>query len=120
MEVFDKKHQLPVSQDMDNYFAYTLSPQTDLVKQSLNLPVAVPIFKLAYTIDGGQRVINIYPTLQFLYSHHIMPDYISKEVRLALVGVGWRWLALTEIGWHWLVLFRRLVTDWLPTSCRVP
>jgi hypothetical protein len=57
--------------ETDDYFAYTLTPQSDLAKISLNLPLSVPIFKLAYTLDGTRRHICVYPTLQFLYSHHI-------------------------------------------------
>ncbi|CAE8670279.1 unnamed protein product [Polarella glacialis] len=81
MEIFNKKHQIEINEEMDNYFQYTLMPQSDLIKLSLNLPLSVPIFKLAYSLDGRRRYINIYPTLQFLYSHHIRPEYITKEVK---------------------------------------
>ena len=65
---------------MDNYFEYTREHKTDLAKQALNLPVCVPIFKLAYTINGQRKYINLFPTLQFLYSHHIHGEYITNKV----------------------------------------
>ena len=52
-----------------------------MIKISLNLPIAVPIFKLAYSLDGKWHYISVYPTLQFLYSHHVQGEYISKEVK---------------------------------------
>merc|ERR1711959_357514 len=66
---------------MDNYFEYTREHKTDLAKQALNLPVCVPIFKLAYTINGQRKYINLFPTLQFLYSHHIHGEYITNKVK---------------------------------------
>jgi len=81
MEVFDKRNQLTVQAETDNYFEYTLTPEGDLTRISLGLPVAVPVFKLAYTLDGARRTINLYPTLQFLYSHHIHSEYITREVK---------------------------------------
>ena len=81
MEVFDKKYQLQTGDEMDNYFEYALTPSSDWAKWALNLPLFAPIFKLAYSVDGRQRTINIFPTLQFLYSHHIQPEYITREVR---------------------------------------
>merc|ERR1711865_1035473 len=86
MEMFNKKNQLEISEEMDNYFQYTLSARSDLVKASLNHPLAVPVFKLAYALDGRRRYINVYPTLQFLYSHHIQPEYITAEVKESLSG----------------------------------
>merc|ERR1711988_759690 len=65
----------------DNYFQYTLAAQKDFVKTAFNLPITVPVFKLAYALDGRRRYINVYPTLQFLYSHHIQAEYITQEVR---------------------------------------
>eukprot|EP00928_Gymnodinium_smaydae_P100356 TRINITY_DN9823_c2_g4_i1.p1 TRINITY_DN9823_c2_g4~~TRINITY_DN9823_c2_g4_i1.p1 ORF type:complete len:2328 (+),score=476.05 TRINITY_DN9823_c2_g4_i1:208-6984(+) len=88
MEIFDKKHQLQVVVEMENYFAYTLNAQADVAKASLNLPIGVPIFKLSYMLDGTQRSINIFPTLQFLYSHHINPEYITTEVRDIVTAKG--------------------------------
>ena len=120
METFDKRHQLTVSAETDNYFAYTLSPASDsechghglptralllqlplqlcshrccssllmgarsnlaVPRVALNLPLSSPIFHLAYSLGGKRHSIRIYPTLQFLYSHHIQAEYIGKEVR---------------------------------------
>tara|TARA_B100000787_G_scaffold143422_1_gene113011 strand:- start:272 stop:433 length:162 start_codon:yes stop_codon:yes gene_type:complete len=53
-----------------------------MAKAALHMPFAVPIVKLAYTDDdGARRHISIYPTLQFLYSHHVCPEYVTREVR---------------------------------------
>jgi hypothetical protein len=41
----------------------------------------VPVFQLAYTLGGARRRVSVYPTLQFLYSHHIIAEYISSEVK---------------------------------------
>eukprot|EP00959_Pyramimonas_sp_CCMP1952_P014515 307579-Pyramimonas_sp.AAC.2 len=73
---------LHIDQEMDNYFQYTLAPHTDNIKILLNLPIPIPVFKLTYTSDDGQqRCINVYPTVQFLYSHHIKGEYISADVK---------------------------------------
>ena len=45
----------------------------------------MPIYKLSYFCGGQHHFINVYPTLQFLYSHHIQADYITNEIR-RLVG----------------------------------
>jgi hypothetical protein len=79
--VFDKKHQLPLSIKTDDYFKYTLAPDTDLIKFYLNVPISVPILTVAYTLHGAARTINVYPTFQFLYSNHIQPEYITQDVR---------------------------------------
>jgi len=81
MDVFNRRNQLEVSFTTDDYFEYTLKQRTDLAKISLNLPVSVPIFTLTYALGSEQRVINVYPTLQFLYSHHVQPEYITETVR---------------------------------------
>ena len=81
MGVFDKKNQLSLAFGTENYFDLTLTPEEDLTKISLNLPAHVPILTVSYEVDGNQRTINVYPTLQFLYSHHIHGSYISKEVQ---------------------------------------
>merc|ERR1712176_421652 len=47
----------------------------------LGLPLGVPILKILYGLDGKTCCINAYPTLQFLYSHNIIPDYITSEVK---------------------------------------
>jgi hypothetical protein len=87
METFDKKKQLNLVFETDNYFDYTLNVAADLTKISLNLPIAVPIFQLSYTLGGKVNFISVYPTLMFLYSHHIHPDYITPDVR-SLVSSG--------------------------------
>jgi hypothetical protein len=88
MDIFDKKNQLIVHDETDNYFDYTLNPRKDMVKIAFSLPLSVPIFKLSYALDGKRHYINVYPTLQFLYSHHIMGDYITTEVRELVEGLG--------------------------------
>jgi hypothetical protein len=47
----------------------------------LNTPFRVPILSLDYTVDGRCQTINVYPTMQFLYSHHIRQEYIDDELR---------------------------------------
>lgn len=81
MEMFNKKNQLEMQKETDNYFMYTLVPDRDFVKIHFNLPIPIPVFKLAYALDGRRRYIHVYPTFQFLYSHHIQPEYITQEVR---------------------------------------
>jgi hypothetical protein len=80
MGVFDKKNQLKLSFETEDYFKYTMMPQKDLTKIYLNLPSPVPILAIAYDLLGSQRTSKVYPTLQFLYSHHIHGNYISPEV----------------------------------------
>ena len=54
---------------------------------SLMMPIAVPICKLTYTLGRERKCVNVYPTLQFLYSKHIKADYITPEVKeLVLKG----------------------------------
>merc|ERR1711865_380686 len=65
MESWDKRNQILIN-----------AP-----KNALNLPIAVPIFKLSYALDGQRRYVNVYPTLQFLYSHHVQAEYITAQVR---------------------------------------
>jgi hypothetical protein len=84
MDIFDRKNQLEVSIDTDNYYQYALTPQTDHPKIALGLPLPIPILSLTYLRDGIQRAVHVYPTLQFLYSHHIQADYITQEVRSAI------------------------------------
>jgi hypothetical protein len=86
MGVFDKKNQLSLSYRSDNYFEDTLMPLEDLSKLWLNLPVSVPILCVGYNIDGSTQLINVYPTVQFLYSHHINGDYITQEVQRIVNG----------------------------------
>ena len=102
MEEFDRKNRVELSVRTDNYFDYTLTPEADEPKVRLNLPLSVPILTLSYTADGSARTINVYPTLQFLYSHHIQGEYISPEVKDELeryddpANVCARFLAATE------------------------
>ena len=85
MDIFNKKHQLEVNIETEDYFRYTLTPETDTPKIALGLPIPVPILSLTYALThGGERCVHVYPTLQFLYSHHIQAEYITDEVRSAL------------------------------------
>ena len=84
MEMFSKNRQLDIARETDNYFEYTLNPQGDLAKIALNLPICVPIVKLRYALNGAQHYINVYPTVQFLYSHHIREEYITPQVKDAV------------------------------------
>ena len=90
IEAFDRDKQLVVSADCDDYFAYTRHPAKDVPRTALELPLAVPVVEIAYALREGDaaRTARVYPTLQFLYSHHIMPDYITPEVRDCLAGYG--------------------------------
>lgn len=81
MGLFDKKNRLPLAFEVDDYFKYTLRSEEDLSKMMLNLPCPIPILSIDYNIDGNVRPINVYPTLQFLYSHHIHAEYITHEVQ---------------------------------------
>ena len=84
MDVFDKRHQLELCVEVDNYFAYALEARTDLPRRWLNLPLPVPILSLTCALGGERREIHVYPTLQFVYSHHIQAGYITQEVKDAL------------------------------------
>lgn len=86
MGVFDKKNQLALSFTTDNYFEDTISSNEDLAKMLLNVPVSVPILSIAYDVGGFQSTINVYPTLQFLYSHHICGAYIDEKVQGIVKG----------------------------------
>jgi hypothetical protein len=81
MGVFDKQNQLTISDETENYFDYSLNPSRDFAKICLNLPATVPILTVKYNICGEKSVITLYPTLQFLYSHHIHGTYINEEVK---------------------------------------
>jgi len=84
MDNFRDKNQLNFSSATPNYFEYTLTPETDTAKIQLSRPLEIPIFKVAYTREGKRRYINVFPTLQFLYSHHIHGDYITGHVKKLL------------------------------------
>ncbi len=81
MDVFDKRNQLHFVNKTPNYFNTTVDHKEDATKTTLSLPVSVPIFSMRYSAGGKTNVINVYPTIQFLYSHHIMPRYINDEVK---------------------------------------
>lgn len=88
MDVFDKRNQLPLVSKMQNYFDDTVDSKDDTTKGVLALPISVPIFTVQYSVGGKASTINVYPTVQFLYSHHIMPRYITDEVRAVLNAGG--------------------------------
>jgi len=87
MDVFNRRNQMELTIETDNYFQYTLSPEADMPKIALSLPIAVPILTLTYALENGKQCcVNVYPTLQFLYSHHIQGEYITQEVKDSLKG----------------------------------
>eukprot|EP00485_Elphidium_margaritaceum_P005758 CAMPEP_0202689122 /NCGR_PEP_ID=MMETSP1385-20130828/4467_1 /ASSEMBLY_ACC=CAM_ASM_000861 /TAXON_ID=933848 /ORGANISM="Elphidium margaritaceum" /LENGTH=246 /DNA_ID=CAMNT_0049344215 /DNA_START=42 /DNA_END=782 /DNA_ORIENTATION=+ len=47
------------------------------------MPLPIPILSISYcrSTTNCNCVIHVYPTLQFLYSHHIAAEYISHEVK---------------------------------------
>jgi len=84
MDVFDKRNRLHFQSKMGNYFDATVDSKEDSTKMILSLPVSVPIFTMQYSIGGKTNVINVYPTVQFLYSHHIISRYINEDVQTLL------------------------------------
>ena len=69
--------------NVDDYFMSTIrGDEEDTVKSMLGLPVSIPIFTLYYSSGGRQNAINVYPTVQFMYSHHINPKYITYGISL--------------------------------------
>ena len=79
METFDKKHQLEERGETDNYFQYTLTPR-GRSPEDLAQPAALgPDLQARVQSQRQAAPINIYPTLQFLYSHHIQPEYIERD-----------------------------------------
>lgn len=81
MGIFERKNQLFLSFQVNDYFEYTRSATEDQGKISLSLPSPVPILTVTYSVGRSQHTIDVYPTLQFLYSHHINGGYISEEVQ---------------------------------------
>jgi len=81
MGIFNEKHQLSLSFTTTDYLRDTCNPRNDKTKRILTQPISVPILTIAYTVGTRQGTINVYPTLQFLYSHHIQQDYITDEVK---------------------------------------
>jgi len=84
MNVFDKQNRLHFISKTANYFDSTVDDTEDSMKKTLSLPVSVPIFSAEYSFGGKKNVINVYPTVQFLYSHHIVPKYINGDVQFVL------------------------------------
>ena len=84
MDTFDKRHRLLFSSKTENYFDATVDGQHDPTKEILSLPVSIPIFTVQYCTGGNVHIINVYPTVQFLYSHHVMPQYITSAVQSLL------------------------------------
>jgi hypothetical protein len=80
MGVFDNQNRLALEYETNDYFQHTLDTLKDYAKISLSLVCSVPIVALGYDLNGSRHYIHVYPTLQFLYSHHIYGAYISEEV----------------------------------------
>eukprot|EP00535_Pseudo-nitzschia_heimii_P012412 CAMPEP_0197198710 /NCGR_PEP_ID=MMETSP1423-20130617/33509_1 /TAXON_ID=476441 /ORGANISM="Pseudo-nitzschia heimii, Strain UNC1101" /LENGTH=1031 /DNA_ID=CAMNT_0042652545 /DNA_START=1648 /DNA_END=4743 /DNA_ORIENTATION=- len=81
MGVFNEKHQLALTFNTSDYFLGTLNAKKDKAKNILNQPIPVPILSITYSMGTSKGIINVYPTLQFLYSHHIHQEYITEEVK---------------------------------------
>jgi len=86
MGIFNESHQLSLSFITSDYFRDTHASQKDKTKSILTQPISVPILTIAYTVGTRQGTINVYPTVQFLYSHHIQQDYITAEVKVEANG----------------------------------
>ncbi len=86
MDVFDKKNQLTFTFKTDNYLDMTKNPGKDEARLTLSLPISVPIFEMQYCSEGRRKAIQVYPTVQFLYSHHILDNYIAEEVHRVAKG----------------------------------
>jgi len=80
MGLFNRKNQLQLKFEVDNYFEHTRVAEDDSSKVFLNLPCSVPITTITYNFGSGQQTINLYPTLQFLYSHHIQGSFMTPDV----------------------------------------
>ena len=81
MGVFDKRNQLRLQFGTDDYFRFSKSSAEDLTKVFLSLPCSTPIMTVSYKVGSMKQRIDVYPTVQFLYSHHILGTYISPGVR---------------------------------------
>lgn len=86
MGLFDKKNRLVLSFEVEDYYQYALVSETDRSKLLLNLPAPNPILSLEYCLNGKVHNINVYPTLQFLYSHHIQASYVTEEIQSTFSG----------------------------------
>ena len=81
MGIFDKQNQFVLQYETQDYFEETAQPMNDKAKMLMQLACPVPILKIVYTTGGRERVIHVYPTLQFLYSHFIQGSYVTNEVK---------------------------------------
>lgn len=81
MGLFDERHRFSIKLSSSSYFEDSREGLEDQTKSMLNMPFSVPILSLDYTIGGKRQTINVYPTMQFLYSHHIRQEYIDDKVR---------------------------------------
>lgn len=78
MSSFAEANQLKLSFTTDNYYNYSRDMDDDITKTALNLPCYVPIMTVSYKVGGVRKRINLYPTLMFLYSHHIKGEYMDE------------------------------------------
>jgi len=83
MGIFNEKHQLAITFTVSDYFCGTFNTKKDKTNTILNQPIPVPILAVDYTAGSLKGTINVYPTLQFLYSHHIHQEYITEDVKRA-------------------------------------
>lgn len=81
MGIFNERHQLALTFTTPDYFSTTFYSKKDRTKQILNQAIHVPILTISYAVGKSCGTINVYPTLQFLYSHHIHQEYITDEVK---------------------------------------
>jgi len=86
MGVFDDKNQILLSYRTDDFFQNTLKPLEDSGKKILNMPISVPILELSYVLAGKIHHVKVYPTVQFVYSHHIHGKYVTREVQDIVKG----------------------------------
>eukprot|EP00937_MAST-01D_sp_MAST-1D-sp2_P002830 g2830.t1 len=84
MAVFDQRHQIHLNVQARDYYAYARAAETDVPRTYLGLPLSVPILELSYAFDGARHGVCVYPTLQFLYSHHVRQAYVTPEVKATL------------------------------------
>jgi hypothetical protein len=83
MESWDKRHQLPLAFEESDYYQASKRGE-DRVSSCLALPIPKACFRVAYTTMGRRRTIRLFPTVQFVYSHHIKPQYVDEALRSAV------------------------------------
>ena len=83
MESWDKRHQLPLAFEESDYYQASKRGE-DRVSHCLALPIPKACFRVAYTTMGRRRTIRLFPTVQFVYSHHIKPQYVDEALRSAV------------------------------------